>query len=63
MFSEFTPIRRSLFNERVNTFLGVIFLGTCALWAALFVWNISTGSNPINHAFAAAIGQTTDLSQ
>ena len=58
MFTEFSSIRGSLFKERVNTWLGIVFLSTCALWAALVVWNIASGDNPIDHTIAAAIDQS-----
>lgn len=57
MFTEFTSIKGSLFKERVNTWLGIVFISTCALWAAIFMWNVSTGDNPIDHSIAAAIDQ------
>ncbi len=55
MFTEFGSIRGSLYKERVNTFLGIIFLSTVALWAAMIVWNFTDGSNPIDQGIAAAI--------
>ena len=58
MFTDFKPIKGSLFNQRVNTFLGTIFLGTVALWASMFVWNIAEGSNPIDRALTSAIQQS-----
>ena len=57
MFTEFSSIKGSLFKERVNTWLGIVFIGTCALWASMFIWNISSGDNPIDHTIAAAIDQ------
>ena len=61
MFSEFSPIKGSLFTERVNSWLGTLFLGSCALWAALFVWNVAAGNNPLDHAIAAAIEHEMSL--
>ncbi|MES2007030.1 MAG: hypothetical protein V4436_02900 [Patescibacteria group bacterium] len=55
MFTEFAPIQKSLFNERVSSFLGVICLGSFALWAMMIMWNITSGDNPIDHAIAGAI--------
>jgi hypothetical protein len=55
MFLEFTPIKGPLLQEKVNTLLGTIFLGTCALWAAIFILDVATGNNPIDKSIAAAI--------
>lgn len=57
MFTGFTPIKGSLFSQRVNTWLGSIFLGTVALWAAMLVWNVADGSNPIDRALTGALEQ------
>jgi len=59
MFTEFTPITGSLFNQRVNGFLGSLFLGTVALWAAMLIWNATQGSNPIERALANAVQSST----
>lgn len=59
MFTEFKREKGPLYKQRVNTLVGSIFLGTCALWAAMFVWNVTTGGNPISRTIAAAVqGQT-----
>ena len=63
MFTEFAPIKQSLFSERVNTWLGIVFLSTVALWAATFIWNVTTGTNPIEKAIAASIDQSIINSQ
>lgn len=55
MFAEFERPQGNIFREPVNSFIGAVFLGTCALWAALFMWNVSTGSNPLDRAILAAI--------
>lgn len=58
MFTDFAPMRRSLFTERVNSFLGVTFLACFALWASLIIWNFTTGNNPIDRAIAGAIDRS-----
>lgn len=55
MFAEFTPIKKSLYSERVNTWLGIAFLGTFALWAVMLIWNLTTGTTPVDTAIAKAI--------
>jgi len=59
MFTDFEYIRGSLLTERVNTLLGSVFLGTCALWAALFIWNVTSGSNPLDKAIAKIVVENT----
>ena len=55
MFTEFSPIKRSLFGERVNSLLGIMFLGSCALWAMMIIWNVTNGDTPIDHALTRII--------
>jgi hypothetical protein len=63
MFTEFTPMRASLFKERVNTGLGIAFLSTVALWASMFIWNITSGNNPIDRGIATAIYNNLNAQQ
>ncbi|HEV8677284.1 MAG TPA: hypothetical protein VN701_00400 [Candidatus Paceibacterota bacterium] len=63
MFTEFTAITGSLYKERVNTFLGIAFLATVALWAAMVIWNLTEGTNPIDRGIAAAIDKEVISSQ
>lgn len=58
MFENFVSGKKSLYMENVNTLLGTAFLATFALWAAMFIWNITSGSNPLDDAIASAIAQT-----
>jgi hypothetical protein len=57
MFAEFELPQGNILLERVNSIVGCLFLGTCALWAAVFVWNVTTGSNPIDHAIISYVEQ------
>ena len=61
MFLEYKPIRGPLLKSRVNSLIGSLFLGTCALWAATFIWDITTGDNPITHAIVATVGAETSF--
>ena len=61
MFSEFKPIRGSLLHQRVNSFIGIIFLATCALWAFMLIFNMTTGTNPITEGLGAAIANEVQL--
>ncbi len=59
MFNEFTPIRGSLWKQRVNTGLGTLFLSVCALWAATIMFEAQWGINPVANAFAATVARET----
>jgi len=63
MFTDFTPMKASLFKERVNTGLGIAFLSTVGLWAAMFIWNLADGTNPIDKTIATAIYNSTGAEQ
>ena len=56
-----TLVRISIWKLRVNTFIGSLFLGTCALWAALIMIQASWGANPVANAFANVIKSETQL--
>lgn len=61
MFDTYTPIRGSLLRQRVNASLGSLFLLSFALWAALIMFEVRWGINPIANAFAATIVRETTL--
>ena len=61
MFTDFTPIRGSIWKQKVNTYIGLAFIGTCALWAGLVVVQASSGENPLANAFASVIVQETSI--
>lgn len=61
MFEKFTPIRGSLWKQRVNTGIGSLFLTACALWAGLVIFEFGWGINPIAAAFSAAVERQTML--
>lgn len=56
MFTEFKRGKGPLYLQRVDTLIGSAFLGVCALWAAMFIWNVTEGTNPISKVIAAAVG-------
>jgi len=55
MFTEFKPIKGSLWQQQVNSLLGIAFLGTCALWAAMFIWDLTDTANPVERAIATTL--------
>ncbi len=61
MFEKFTQARGSLWQQRVNTGLGSLFLGSFALWAGLIMCEFAWGTNPIANAFSATIARETQL--
>ncbi len=46
--------RRSVYTQRVNTFLGSAFLVVWAGGCGLLIWHAAFGQNPLADAFAAA---------
>lgn len=58
MFTDFERPAGNIFKTSVNSYLGTTFLLTCALWAAMFIWNVTTGDNPISHVIAATVEVT-----
>jgi len=59
MASDFTSIKSSIWKSRVNSGIGIMFLGTCALWAGLVIVRAAWGVNPVETAFAMAMTQET----
>jgi hypothetical protein len=48
-------LRGSIWQSKVRSGLGILFLGTCALWAAVIIIQTAWGVNPIAQAFAKAL--------
>jgi hypothetical protein len=53
MFAEFDIPKGAFLVQKINSFVACAFVGTCALWAALFVWNVTTGTNPIDNTITS----------
>jgi hypothetical protein len=60
MFDKY-ELRGSIWKSRVNSLIGSLFLGACALWAAIFMIELAWGVNPLAKAFASAISNHTML--
>ncbi len=54
-------IRGSIWKSRINSLLGICFVGTCALWAATVIVQASWGVNPVTQAFAQVVERETRL--
>lgn len=53
--------QRNVLKSRVNTVIGTVFLATWALGCGLVVWRASFNSDPVEHAFVAALKIKTDI--
>lgn len=58
---KFDPIRASIWRSNVHTLIGIIFLSSCALWAATIIVQAAWGVNPVANAFASVIDRETQL--
>lgn len=54
-------IRESIWRSDVNTALGMLFIGSCALWAGLAIIEASWHVNPLSTAFAKALDHEITL--
>jgi hypothetical protein len=55
------PIRGSVWKSRVNSFIGFMFVGSCAIWAGLVIVQAAWGTNPLANAFIAIVQAETQL--
>ncbi len=55
------PIRGSVWKSRVNSVIGLMFVGSCAIWAGLVIVQAAWGTNPLANAFAAMVQAETQL--
>lgn len=60
MFDKY-ELRGSIWKSRVNSIIGSVFLGSVALWAAIFMTELTWGINPVIEAFAATVEMRTTL--
>lgn len=56
-------LRDSIWQSRVNSFLGILFIGSFAFGAGLLIWHAAYGENPVANAFAAEMAAETGGSQ
>ncbi|HVZ76278.1 MAG TPA: hypothetical protein VG934_03375 [Candidatus Paceibacterota bacterium] len=62
MFNDFKRSRGSIWKSSVNSFIGSVFLGVCALWAIIVICQASWGVNPVAQAFTNAVAMETQVS-
>ena len=55
----FDPIRGSVWKSRVNSFIGLLFVGSFGLWALVVVMQAGWGINPLVNSFSAIIEKET----
>lgn len=60
MFDKY-QLRDSIWKSKVNSIVGILFLGTVALWAILFVANVTWGSDPLAEGLSKALERRTTL--
>lgn len=51
--------RSTIWLSDVNTMLGTLLLGSCALAAGLVIWQAAFGTNPFERVLLSSIYQTT----
>jgi hypothetical protein len=54
-------IKGSIWRSRVNSGLGILFLGSCMLWAIVVISQAAWHVNPVATAFAAMVDRETQL--
>ena len=52
-------MKGDILKARVNTFIGTLLLGSVALAAALIIWKVGHGENPLEKAFDKRYGMLT----
>ena len=55
------PIKGSILKSHVNSILGSLLLGSCALWAGMAIIQTAWLINPVTTAFAAMVEKGTTL--
>ena len=38
-------------KAKVNSFIGILFVGSAALWAGIIIWQVAFDENPLVNAF------------
>ncbi len=47
--------KQAIFQSRVNTILGLLFIGSWSLGCGLILWQASFDENPLSNVFASAM--------
>lgn len=56
-----TSLKASILYTRVNSVIGILFIGSCALWAGITMTEAAWGKNPVANALAKVIEEETVL--
>lgn len=54
-------MKEAILKARVNSFIGIMFLGTCALVASLLIWQTAHGYNPLAKVFEARLSGVVEM--
>ena len=46
-------MKEDILKTRVNSIIGIFFVGSCALVASLLIWQTAHGYNPLERVFSA----------
>lgn len=49
------PIGTSVLRSNINSYLGMLLVGACALFAGIYILQAAFGYNPIVHAFETTV--------
>lgn len=60
MFDKY-ELRGSIWKSKVNSIVGMLFLGSVALWAILFVTNITWGTDAISDGLVKVVEARSKL--
>lgn len=44
-------LKGEILKSRVNSFVGILFVGSAALYASLLIWQSAHGYNPLTQVF------------
>ena len=44
-------MKEDILKAKVNSFIGILFVGSAALWAGIIIWQVAFDENPLVNAF------------
>ena len=44
-------MKGEILKARINSFIGILFVGSFALWASVIIWQAAFDENPLVNAF------------
>jgi len=52
-----SPFQAEILKENINSWVGMVFIASCALGAGLLIWHTTYGENPLANALAVPLEQ------